>query len=153
MSDAPDNAESAGPVRVRVRFETVDEFVEKFNDKVTRSGVFIPTKKPALLGSRVRFEVLLKDGTQVCAADGKVAWLQGPGTDEPDKRQGMGLKFTRLEGRARELIYGILRRKSLEAGGGLPSRALEAPESDADEPTAPVDQDHRHDNEDRSSLG
>lgn len=77
-------------LRITLRYRSLDEFVERHGDHVSSAGVFIRTRSPKPVGTRVRFELLLSDGTTGLAGAGVV--VHGRTDNEP----GMALRFSEL---------------------------------------------------------
>ena len=67
-------------IAVRLSHGTVDEFVEKFAVNISRGGVFIRTREPKPVGTRVSFELRLAGGEAVVRGQGVVRWVQAEGT-------------------------------------------------------------------------
>ena len=67
MSDEPPASGRPAPVvlRVKLRYTTVEQFVDRFATNVGRSGIFLASKTPRALGTEVRFELRLADDTAV----------------------------------------------------------------------------------------
>jgi uncharacterized protein (TIGR02266 family) len=97
---------------VRLRYPDVETFIEKFSVNVSRGGIFIRTREPRPVGTNVRFEFQLQDGTPVFRGEGEVVWVREHDPSEPSRAHGMGLKFARLDRSSRALIDRILEHKS-----------------------------------------
>ena len=116
MADRRRSKRHPAQVRVRLRYPDVQTFVEKFSINVSRGGIFIRTREPREVDALVRFEFQLQDGKPVFRGEGKVVWVKDFNPDVPTKPHGMGLKFTRLDRKSRELINRILKfKKELKA--------------------------------------
>src|SRR5512138_3752913 len=90
---------------VRLSYGTIDEFVDKFAVNISRGGVFIRTRDPKPVGTRVAFELRLQGGEPVVRGQGVVRWVQaegGPG--RPRTAPGMGVQFTGLDAPSRALV-------------------------------------------------
>ncbi len=97
------------PVRVRLRYPDVDSFCEKFAPNVTRGGVFLASRDPRPVGSVIRFEVCLMDGTPVLAGEGKVTWVKEFNPAEPGKPHGMGVQFLGIDPASKTVLDRVLR--------------------------------------------
>jgi uncharacterized protein (TIGR02266 family) len=91
-------------LRIRLTYSDVDTFVEKFSGNVSRGGLFIATKQPLAVGTVLRFEFQLKQGTPVVKGEGEVIWVKPFDAAAPTKPHGMGVRFTRLDPDSRSVI-------------------------------------------------
>lgn len=99
-------------LRVRVRAENVDEFVDQFAHNISKGGLFLRSQKPYPVDTELQFEILLKDGSKVLRGKGKVTWSQpSPGPGEKPRNCGMGVKFIGLDAASKELVERILEYK------------------------------------------
>jgi uncharacterized protein (TIGR02266 family) len=110
VSPAPD-----GPVRVRLKYSTVDTFVEKFAPNVTRGGIFLASREPRAVGSTVRFEICLMDGSAVLSGEGRVTWVKPYNPNERHRPHGMGVQFTVVDPSSRPVLERLLQRRELNA--------------------------------------
>lgn len=106
-------------VRVRLRFNDVDTFVERFAPNVTRGGLFLATRNLRPVGEIVTFEILLADGSVALAGDGKVSWTRAPDPAQPAKPFGMGLQFVALRPASRAVLLRLLKAKESRPAAGL----------------------------------
>ena len=67
---------SNAPVRVRLRYASFDDFIERFAPNVTRGGVFLASRTPPPVGTTFAFEIQLAGGEVALAGDGKVTWIK-----------------------------------------------------------------------------
>jgi len=109
-------------LRVRLKYEDVDTFIEKFSGNVSRGGLFIATKTPQPVGAAIKFEFQLAQGTPVVKGEGEVIWVKPFDAAAPTKPHGMGVKFTRLDAESRAVV----------------DRALQWKERDKAKPNAPA---------------
>jgi uncharacterized protein (TIGR02266 family) len=120
------------PVRVRLRYASLETFLEGFAPNVTRGGVFLASRTPRPVGEVFTFEVQLAGGEVALAGEGKVIWIKEYNPAEPGKAHGMGVQFMRLEPGAREVLNRLLQIKSgarpagEPRGGTQPGAALAA---------------------------
>jgi uncharacterized protein (TIGR02266 family) len=121
---------SIAPVRVRLRYESFDAFIDRFAPNVTRGGVFLASRNPPPVGTTFAFEIQLAGGEVALAGDGKVTWIKPFDPAAPQKPHGMGVQFLRLDTPSRELLSKILARKAAANSGavrapmpGVPSAA------------------------------
>ncbi len=116
------------PLRLRLPYATVEEFIEKYGSNVARGGLFIATRAPKPEGTKLAFELLLADGARLLRGEGTVVKVQAEGSTRP----GMTVRFTRLDASSKALIDRVLSsRKPDSAPEPKPqeeaSSAVEAP--------------------------
>ncbi|MBI4701765.1 MAG: PilZ domain-containing protein [Deltaproteobacteria bacterium] len=93
-------------VTINKEFESFDAFVSEYVSNISRSGVFVRSRRPLPVGTRVnlRFTVLM-DGVETVAGVGKVVRVH----DDPP---GMGVAFTELPQCSQAIIERLLARRS-----------------------------------------
>jgi uncharacterized protein (TIGR02266 family) len=126
MADDVKNAASAPVVlRIKVRYDDVDAFVERFAPYCGRAGLFLRTKAPKPVGTEVRFDLRLADDRAVLVGIGTVRWSRDPDPQRPAQPPGMAIEFTRVTKESRGVILQILelRRKlgMVDGPRGLPT--------------------------------
>ncbi|HUT79130.1 MAG TPA: TIGR02266 family protein, partial [Polyangia bacterium] len=87
-------------IRAKLKFPNVETFIERYSPNVSRAGIFVKTSDPRPLGTPIRFEFQISDGTPVMRGLGEVAWIRE--TDEGDRPAGMGIRFLKLDARSQE---------------------------------------------------
>ena len=153
MSSTGDKKKGPAVLRVKFKHRDLPTFVEKFAHNVSHGGLFLPSRQPKAVGTEVRFELLLATGESAIKGEGRVAWIKEFDPDEPRAAHGMGIKFTKLVGKSRDVLKRCLdwktkhtgRRTEAEAGTeGLPVHTglFDVPEaqSSTDEDADPVDE-------------
>lgn len=90
-------------VPVRLRYESVLDFVETQSMNISRSGMFIVTDAPAPLGSDVEFEFSLTDGFVLLKGLAVVVRVATGGIVE-----GMGVRFLDLDAANQRMIERIV---------------------------------------------
>jgi len=110
---------STAPVRVRLRYASFADFIERFAPNVTRGGVFLASRNPPPVGTTFAFEIQLAGGEVALAGDGKVTWIKPFDAATPQKPHGMGVQFLRLDAPSRELLSKILARKAAANSGAV----------------------------------
>lgn len=88
---------------VRVRYESVLDFVETQSMNISRTGMFIGTEEPAPLGHRIDFEFSLSDGYTLLRGTAEVVRVVKGGA-----ANGMGIRFVDLDEANRSLIDRIV---------------------------------------------
>ena len=71
-------------LRIKLRYETVDEMTERFAPNVGRSGLFLPTRSMQPLGTEVKFELRLASDQPVLVGLGRVKSVREPDPAQPD---------------------------------------------------------------------
>jgi uncharacterized protein (TIGR02266 family) len=100
-------------VTINKEFESFDAFVSEYVTNVSRSGVFVRTRKPLPVGTKVnlRFTVLM-DEVETVEGVGEVVRVH---EDPP----GMGLVFTELSSYSQGIIEQLLTSHRRRAGAPL----------------------------------
>ncbi|WP_373049104.1 TIGR02266 family protein [Vulgatibacter sp.] len=122
-------------LRVRVGARTEAEFGERYATNLSRGGIFLRTRSPQPVGTLLRLEVQLADGTAVIRARGEVKYAA---QDRPDASPpvvgGMGIQFIDLDAESQALV------DRLCGVPGQPARGRHAPVlTPAPEPTPVID--------------
>lgn len=133
----PDPSRLAVP-RLRVRTSSNDEaaFIEEFGSFVAPGAVFLPSRAPRPVGSRVAFEVTLAGGRVMLSGEGAVGWLRG--ADEArGLGPGMGLRVESFSEASMAFLQRLVQQRET---GSIPLRQEARPET---WPSAPVVPEHR----------
>ncbi len=90
---------------INKEFASVDDFIAEYVTNISRSGVFIRSKTPLPVGTRVnlKFSVILED-FETIEGEGEVVRVVDDGEE-----QGMGVVFTTLTERSREIIEALVK--------------------------------------------
>ena len=85
---------------VNEEFESIDDFVAEYVTNISHGGVFIRSKNPLPVGTKVnlRFSIILDD-FETIEGEGEVVHVND---------QGMGVQFTRLNAASLELINKVV---------------------------------------------
>jgi len=111
---------------VRLSYGTLDEFVDRFAVNISRGGVFIRTREPRPIGTRLALELKLQTGETVMRGEGVVRWVQAEkASAHPLAAPGMGIQFTDLDEPSRALVDRMVSLK--ERRGVAPGVASPAP--------------------------
>ena len=117
---------------VRLSYGTVDEFVERFAVNISRGGVFIRTREPEQVGTRIRLELRLQGGEVVVRGEGVVRWVQAENAAaRPPAAPGMGIQFIELDESSRELVERMVtlkERRGVAPGVAAPAPVAQRPE-------------------------
>lgn len=92
---------------VNREFTSVDEFILEYVSNISRGGVFIRSKDPLPVGTRVNleFHVVLEEIEKIKGM-GEVKWIRR--TSDQEGPAGMGVVFIELESYSRKLIENLL---------------------------------------------
>jgi uncharacterized protein (TIGR02266 family) len=127
-------------LRVRVKAENLDDFVDQFAHNISRGGLFLRSQKPYPVDTVLQFEIQLKDGSRVLRGKGKVTWSQPPpGPGEKPRNCGMGVKFMGLDAASKELVERILEHKEELNSPPSPAPARAPAEATGEGPTVEVE--------------
>lgn len=89
-------------VTINKEFESYDAFIHEYVTNISRSGVFIRSKNPLPVGTKVNLHfTVIMDDIETIEGVGEVVRVH----DDPP---GMGLIFTELSGYSKELIEKLL---------------------------------------------
>ena len=95
--DEPSSPEgNAITLRIKFKSASLDEFVARYGADVSPGGIFIRTKQPLAVGSLLRFDFSLADGSPLLAGLGTVVWVREPDQSRVGSIPGMGLRFDQL---------------------------------------------------------
>lgn len=97
-------------VLVNQEFECIDDYIAEYVSNISQGGVFIRSKNPLPQGTRVtlKFSVILDDLEEV-SGEGEVVRV-----NHSPENSGMGVAFTRLDARSKELVDEICKRAGVE---------------------------------------
>jgi len=101
-------------IRARLRYETIEDFVEGYSRFISAGGMFIPMKPSKLkpIGTTIRFQFLLGDGSTALLGEGIVLQVRSPDDQTPNSPVGMLIKFTKLSQESKTLVDHIIETKS-----------------------------------------
>ena len=131
--DEPSSPEG-NPITLRIKFKSasLDEFVARYGADVSAGGIFIRTKQPLAVGSLLRFDFSLADGSLLLAGLGTVVWVREPDPSRVGSIPGMGLRFDQLAPESQQMHQQIL---AVKAGrGDRPTGIAPAPAAPAPRP-------------------
>src|SRR5690348_15850599 len=95
LSASDSRSRRAPLVRITSRCATEREYVEQYAADVCARGIFLRTAAPMPIGTRVRFEVLLRGGRCALGGVGRVVWSR-EAHEDVSGRAGFGIAFERL---------------------------------------------------------
>lgn len=99
-------------VTINKEFESYDAFIHEYVTNISRSGVFIRSKSPLPVGTKVNLHfTVIMDDIEAVEGVGEVVRVH----DDPP---GMGVVFTELSGYSKGLIDKLLTSQGRKAQGG-----------------------------------
>jgi uncharacterized protein (TIGR02266 family) len=103
----PENPRREERVTINKEFESYDAFINEYVTNISRSGVFVRSKSPLAVGTKVnlRFTVIMND-IETVEGIGEVVRVH----DDPP---GMGVVFTELSSYSQGLIDKLLTNQAL----------------------------------------
>ena len=74
----PNDKELRGPVNLRIKFRSasLQQFIERYGVDVSRGGIFIRTREPLPVGTRLKLDFQLVDAAPLFQGDGTVVWIR-----------------------------------------------------------------------------
>jgi uncharacterized protein (TIGR02266 family) len=135
-------------MRIKLKYPDVDTFIHKYSANISRGGIFISTRTPKPIGTRLKFEFLLAapEGERcIIRGEGQVQWTKEYDPEGGSKSHGMGVKFTRLDAESQAIVDRALEyraKKKLKESGEVVvppplAEAASAPSGQPNEDTDP----------------
>ncbi|HJZ85298.1 MAG TPA: PilZ domain-containing protein [Polyangia bacterium] len=108
----PPRVPRADRIEINHEFRSVDEFIHEYVTNVSRSGVFIRSKDPLAVGTRValKFSIIMEDIETVEGIGEVVRVSRHP--------RGMGVVFTNLTDHSMDLLAKLLTRRGARGRNG-----------------------------------
>lgn len=101
-ADAPSLRRSSERLTINKEFESFDAFIHEYVTNISKTGVFIKSKSPLPVGTKVNLRfTLIMDDIETIEGTGEVVRVEA----EP---AGMGIVFDELEGDSKALITRLL---------------------------------------------
>jgi len=98
---------------VKVWLEDMDDFKEYMSENLSAGGIFIETKEPLPMGSKVSLELSLFEGAiKLVEAQGNVVRVMGKEPGHGGWRPGMAVEFTYIDPESSALIDKIAEESS-----------------------------------------
>jgi uncharacterized protein (TIGR02266 family) len=116
----PTPKDPRGPTNLRIKFRSasLEQFIERYAVDVSRGGIFIRTREPLPVDTRLRLEFQLQDATPLLAGEGTVVWIREHDPARENVTPGMGVRFDRLTPETQPTLEKILAEKTrLEQAG------------------------------------
>src|SRR3954470_10350120 len=125
----PTDKDTRGPVNLRIKFrsESLQQFIERYGVDVSRGGIFIRTREPLPVGTRLKLDFQLVDAAPLFQGDGTVVWIREHDVSRAGVTPGMGVRFDRLTPESRTTLDTILEEKiRLQQSGVAPGSIAKA---------------------------
>ncbi len=102
--------ENISAIRARLKFSSIDEFIQGYARYISSGGIFIPMAPGKLKerGATIRFQFLLGDGSTALLGEGAVHQVHRPTQEAPDAPVGMLVKFTKLSQSSKRIVDQIV---------------------------------------------
>ncbi len=101
-------------MRIRLKYPDVETFVEKYAPNISEGGMFIQSRAPQPVGTLLRFELMLQDGTPLLKGEGHVIWVKEYDAAHPTRVHGMGVRFEALDAASQLMIARVVASKEEE---------------------------------------
>src|SRR5881394_477077 len=125
----PIDKDTRGPVNLRIKFpsESLQQFIERYGVDVSRGGIFIRTREPLPVGTRLKLDFQLVDTVPLFQGDGTVVWIREHDASRAGVTPGMGVRFDRLTTESQTTLDTILEEKiRLQQAGVAPGSIAKA---------------------------
>ncbi len=125
----PTDKDTRGPVNLRIKFrsESLQQFIERYGVDVSRGGIFIRTREPLPVGTRLKLDFQLVDTVPLFQGDGTVVWIREHDPARAGVTPGMGVRFDRLSAESQTTLDTILEEKiRLQQSGVAPGSVAKA---------------------------
>src|SRR3954447_26366728 len=125
----PIDKDTRGPVNLRIKFrsESLQQFIERYGVDVSRGGVFIRTREPLPVGTRLKLDFQLVDTAPLFQGEGTVVWIREHDASRAGVTPGMGVRFDRLTPESQTTLDTILEEKiRLQQSGVAPGSIAKA---------------------------
>jgi uncharacterized protein (TIGR02266 family) len=115
----PKDPRGATNLRIKFRSASLDQFIERYAADVSRGGIFIRTREPLPVNTRLKLEFQLQDSSPLLAGEGTVVWIREHDQTRDNVTPGMGVRFDKLTPESQPTLEKILAEKTrLEQAGG-----------------------------------
>jgi uncharacterized protein (TIGR02266 family) len=105
-------------ITINHEFSSVDAFIAEYVTNISRSGVFIKTKQPLPVGTKVNLKfTVIMDELETMEGVGEVVRLQNAQAGE---EPGMGVVFVTLTSHSQDLIAKLITRRRMGRAASIP---------------------------------
>jgi uncharacterized protein (TIGR02266 family) len=95
-------------LRIRLRYQAVDQFISKFAINISRGGMFLSSRNPKPPGTELYFEIRLADDSPIIEGTGQVRWIREYDRTRPGEPHGMGIQFVELSDTSGPLLDRVI---------------------------------------------
>ena len=105
------------PTQLDVRYQSLEGFISDYSMNISQGGLFISTRNPLPLGTRIALKVGIPDAEVPMNIEGEVVWVS-----EYDKKSksnlipGMGIQFRNLDDREKKRIEDFIAKEAGQKG-------------------------------------
>ncbi len=107
MADARKDKRTLLSLKIRYKSATLEDFIERYSNDISRGGVFIKAKKPLAVGTLLKFEFILQDQSTLIHGVGRVVWRREGADTDRENPSGMGIKFIKMDPESRAIVQRI----------------------------------------------
>jgi uncharacterized protein (TIGR02266 family) len=107
MAEARKDRRTLLSLKIRYKSASLEDFIERYSNDISRGGVFIKAKKPLAVGTLLKFEFMLQDESTLIHGVGRVVWRRDRAEADPDNPSGMGIKFIKMDPQSRSVVQRI----------------------------------------------
>jgi uncharacterized protein (TIGR02266 family) len=107
MSEARKDKRTLLSLKIRYKSATLEDFIERYSNDISRGGVFIKAKKPLAVGTLLKFEFMLQDQSTLIHGVGRVVWRRDGDEANAENPSGMGIKFIKMDPESRSVVQRI----------------------------------------------
>ena len=120
MAKGPDSdkrLEKRLPTQLDVRYQSLEGFISDYSMNISQGGLFISTRNPLPLGTRIALKVGFPDAELPLNIEGEVVWVS-----EYDKKSksnlipGMGIQFRNLDEQEKKRIEDFIAQEAEQKG-------------------------------------
>jgi len=107
MAEARKDRRTLLSLKIRYKSASLEDFIERYSNDISRGGVFIKAKKPLAVGTLLKFEFMLQDESTLIHGVGRVVWRRDGAEADPENPSGMGIKFIKMDPQSRSVVQRI----------------------------------------------
>ncbi|MDP8254192.1 MAG: TIGR02266 family protein [Candidatus Alcyoniella australis] len=99
-------------VEIDYQIDSEDTFLFEYASNVSRDGIFLQTKSPLEIGTRLMLKFELADEGRTIETNGEVMWINPYRPDGENINPGMGINFIDLSAKDKEAISRLVGKKA-----------------------------------------
>ncbi|MGB8433844.1 MAG: TIGR02266 family protein, partial [Burkholderiales bacterium] len=107
MAEARKDRRTLLSMKIRYKSATLEDFIERYSNDISRGGIFIKAKKPLAVGTLLKFEFILQDQSTLIHGVGRVVWRRDESEADAENPSGMGIKFIKMDPESRSVVQRI----------------------------------------------